>query len=56
MVEGLIQRINQELNTNCFVIATGGLSHIYSPLTKNIHIKDKLHTIKGLKILFHCNT
>ncbi|WP_185855964.1 type III pantothenate kinase [Blattabacterium cuenoti] len=55
MVEGLINRINQELKTNCFVIATGGLSHIYAPLTKKIHIKDKLHTIKGLKILFHWN-
>ncbi|WP_207573366.1 type III pantothenate kinase [Blattabacterium sp. DPU] len=55
MIEGLINRINQELKTNCFVIATGGLSHIYTPLTKKIHIKDKLHTIKGLKILFHWN-
>ncbi|WP_185871553.1 type III pantothenate kinase [Blattabacterium cuenoti] len=55
MVEGLINRVNQELKTNCFVIATGGLSHIYTPLTKKIHIKDKLHTIKGLKILFHWN-
>ncbi|AGW85911.1 Type III pantothenate kinase [Blattabacterium sp. (Nauphoeta cinerea)] len=55
MVEGLINRVNQELKKNCFVIATGGLSHIYTPLTKKIHIKDKLHTIKGLKILFHWN-
>ncbi|AGD98042.1 type III pantothenate kinase [Blattabacterium sp. (Blatta orientalis) str. Tarazona] len=55
MVEGLINRINKELKTNCFVIATGGLSHIYTPLTKKIHLKDKLHTIKGLKILFHWN-
>ncbi|WP_185869515.1 type III pantothenate kinase [Blattabacterium cuenoti] len=55
MVEGLIKRINKELKTSCFVIATGGLSHIYTPLTKRIHLKDKMHTIKGLKILFHCN-
>ncbi|WP_185872127.1 type III pantothenate kinase [Blattabacterium cuenoti] len=55
MVEGLINRVNEELKTNCFVIATGGLSHIYTPLTKKIHIKDKLHTIKGLKILFDYN-
>ncbi|WP_113738148.1 type III pantothenate kinase [Blattabacterium clevelandi] len=55
MVEGLINRINKELKKNCFVIATGGLSHIYTPLTKEIHLKDKLHTIKGLKILFHWN-
>ncbi|AWU43589.1 type III pantothenate kinase [Blattabacterium sp. (Cryptocercus kyebangensis)] len=55
MVEGLINRINKELKENCFVIATGGLSHIYTPLTKKIHFKDKLHTIRGLKILFHWN-
>ncbi|ACY40163.1 pantothenate kinase/putatative Baf family transcriptional activator [Blattabacterium sp. (Blattella germanica) str. Bge] len=55
MVEGLIDKVNKELKTNCFVIATGGLSHIYTPLTKKIHLKDKLHTIKGLKILFHWN-
>lgn len=51
MIEGLIDRINQELHLNCFVIATGGLSHIYAPLTEKIHLSDKLHTIKGLKIL-----
>ncbi|WP_341655321.1 type III pantothenate kinase [Blattabacterium cuenoti] len=55
MVEGLINRVNKELQTNCFVIATGGFSHIYTPLTKKIHITDKLHTMKGLKILFHWN-
>ncbi|WP_185850898.1 type III pantothenate kinase [Blattabacterium cuenoti] len=55
MVEGLINRINKELKKNCFVIATGGLSHIYSPLTNSIHYEDKLHTIKGLKILFYWN-
>ncbi|WP_185877285.1 type III pantothenate kinase [Blattabacterium cuenoti] len=55
MVEGLINRINNELKEKCFVVSTGGLSHIYTPLTNKIHIKDKLHTIKGLKILFDCN-
>ncbi len=55
MIEGLINKINKELNTNCFVIATGGLSHIYSSLTKMIHFYDKLHTIRGLKFLFHFN-
>ncbi|BBA17413.1 type III pantothenate kinase [Blattabacterium cuenoti] len=55
MVEGLINRVNQELKTNCFVITTGGYSHIYTPLTKKIHIIDKFHTMKGLKMLFHWN-
>ncbi|WP_185877806.1 type III pantothenate kinase [Blattabacterium cuenoti] len=55
MIEGLIDKVNQEIGIKCFVIATGGLSHIYAPLTRKIHINDKLHTIKGLKILFHFN-
>lgn len=51
MVEGFIDRINKEVNDNCFVIATGGVSHIYKPLTRKIHIADRLHTLKGLYFL-----
>lgn len=51
MVEGFIERINQEVQEECFVIATGGISHIYQPLTQKINILDKLHTLKGLYFL-----
>ncbi|WP_407482417.1 type III pantothenate kinase [Elizabethkingia meningoseptica] len=51
MVEGFIDRINQEVNDDCFVIATGGVSHVYKPLTEKIHIADRLHTLKGLYYL-----
>lgn len=51
MVEGFIERVNMEVGSDCFVIATGGVSHIYKPLTNKIHIGDKLHTLKGLYIL-----
>ncbi len=51
MVEGFIDRINDEVNDNCFVIATGGVSHVYKPLTNKINIADKLHTLKGLYYL-----
>lgn len=51
MVEGFIDRINEEVKDNCFVIATGGVSHIYQPLTNKINIADKLHTLKGLYFL-----
>lgn len=51
MVEGFIDKINKEVNDNCFVIATGGVSHIYKPLTDKIHIADRLHTLKGLYFL-----
>ena len=51
MVEGFIDRVNAEVGVECFVIATGGVSHIYKPLTDKIHIADKLHTLKGLYTL-----
>lgn len=51
MVEGFIDRVNREVGSDCLVIATGGVSHIYNPLTDKIHIGDKLHTLKGLYIL-----
>jgi len=51
MVEGFIDRINDEVQDNCFVIATGGVSHVYKPLTDKINIGDRLHTLKGLYFL-----
>lgn len=51
MVEGFIDRINEEVNDDCFVVATGGVSHVYKPLTTKIHVADRLHTLKGLYFL-----
>ena len=51
MVEGFIDRINDEVDDDCFVIATGGVSHVYKPLTDKINIGDRLHTLKGLYYL-----
>jgi type III pantothenate kinase len=51
MVEGFIDRINKEVGDDCFVIATGGVSHVYMPLTEKINVADKIHTLKGLYIL-----
>jgi len=51
MVEGFIYRINDEVEDNCFVVATGGVSHVYKPLTDKIHVMDRLHTLKGLYFL-----
>lgn len=51
MVEGFIDRINDEVQDDCFVVATGGVSHVYKPLTDKIHVADRLHTLKGLYFL-----
>lgn len=48
MVEGFIDRVNEEVKADCFVIATGGVSPVYQPLTDKIHEGDRLHTLKGL--------
>jgi type III pantothenate kinase len=50
-VEGFIERVNNEVKDKCFVIATGGVSHIYKPLTDKIDVGDHLHTLKGLYFL-----
>lgn len=55
MVEGMIDRINQETKEECHVIATGGMSFTYAPLSKKIHVQDALHTIKGLTVLYDLN-
>ncbi len=51
MVEGFIDRVNQEVKDDCYVIATGGVSPVYQPLTSKIHVGDRLHTLKGLYFL-----
>ncbi len=51
MVEGFVDRINAHVGEQCHVIATGGVSHVYKPLTEKIHVADRLHTLKGLYYL-----
>lgn len=56
MVEGFIDRIEKEFGAGFHVISTGGLGHIFKPMTQRIHIDDKLHTLRGLCILYDINT
>jgi type III pantothenate kinase len=55
LAEGMIDRINKEVGEDCFVIATGGMSFIYAPLTPKIQVQDALHTIKGIAELYKLN-
>lgn len=52
MVEGLIDKIKEELQEKVYVIATGGTGHIFSELTHKIDVYDRYHTIKGLRELY----
>ena len=54
-LDGLIERINEELEATCTVVATGGLSSVITPLCRNkIHVDDDL-LLKGLLILYNKN-
>lgn len=51
MIEGFIRQIKEEFQREFYVISTGGLGHIFQPLTDKINVDDKLHTLKGLYFL-----
>ncbi|TDL99995.1 MAG: type III pantothenate kinase [Flavobacteriaceae bacterium] len=53
LVEGMIEKIKTEVNDpNLTVIVTGGLGHIFSPILQGIQTSDKLHTVRGIRILY----
>ncbi|KPJ88195.1 MAG: type III pantothenate kinase [Spirochaetes bacterium DG_61] len=51
LVEGLIKRIRQELGEGAQVIATGGLSRILAPYTREFNLVDPELTLDGLRII-----
>lgn len=54
-LDGIIQRIEEELGEKCTVVATGGLSEIVVPLCRREIILDKSLLIKGLTIIYRKN-
>ena len=55
-LDGLIDRINEELGKTCTVVATGGLSSVIAPLCRNkIFVDDDL-LLTGLVLLYNKNT
>lgn len=55
MLDGLIDRINENLGEKCTVVATGGLSTIITPLCKNEITVDEDLLLKGLKVIYNKN-
>ncbi|MCR5150206.1 MAG: type III pantothenate kinase [Clostridiales bacterium] len=56
MIDGMINRINEELGSNTFVVATGGYAEKIIPHCKtNIHCEKNL-LLHGLKIIFDKNS
>lgn len=55
LVEGIVNRIKNEVKTNPKVVATGGLAHLIAQETDAIDAVDDYLTLHGLKIIFDRN-
>jgi len=55
LVDGIVKRIKDEVKTNPYVMATGGLANQIYKNSDSINEVDELLTLKGLKILYERN-
>jgi len=54
-IDGMIERIEEELGEKCTVIATGGLANLITPLCKRKIILDEDLMLKGLINIYKRN-
>jgi len=54
-IDGMIERLEEELGEKCTVIATGGLASVVTPLCKREIILDDDLMLKGLAIIYNRN-
>ena len=55
-IDGMTQRIQEELGYQATVVATGGLAGSIIPYCRQNVIHDDELTLKGLNIIYHKNT
>lgn len=55
MVTTMIERVEQEIGKEVYVIATGGLSRTIAPLIDRINQIATMHTLDGLKLIQELN-
>ncbi len=55
LVDGMVQRLQEELGHPTAVIATGGLARLITPLSRTIQEADDVLTLVGLRILYERN-
>ena len=54
-LDGVIERIEEELGSRCTVVATGGLAGVVIPYCKREIINDELLLLKGLRLIYGKN-
>jgi type III pantothenate kinase len=52
MVDGLVDRFQEEMGGGAKVIATGGLADVIAPHSRAIELCDELLTLEGIRIIF----
>jgi type III pantothenate kinase len=55
LVDGLVERLKEELDYPCAVLATGGLARMIAPMSKTIESVEDDLTLVGLRILYERN-
>ena len=55
LVEGMLDRFNEELDIDGRIIATGGFSAVIAPLTKKLTVVDRLLTLDGIRLIAEQN-
>jgi len=56
MVDGIVNRIKEEMRSDLTVVATGGLAPLIKSETKTINYVEEFLTLEGLKIIFDLNS
>ncbi len=56
MIDGIVERIQEENNIKARVLATGGLATLLAQESKTIEVVDEFLTLDGLRLLFERNS